>query len=75
MTELSLVEAQARLPQLIHNLGPGEEIVITENDKPLAKVTAVAGGKPAPIPGRAKGMLTVVTEDNEHLKEFEEYMP
>jgi antitoxin (DNA-binding transcriptional repressor) of toxin-antitoxin stability system len=72
MTALSLVEAQARLPQLIHNLGPGEEIVITENDKPLAKVTAVAGGRPEPIPGRAKGMLTVVAEDDEHLEYFKE---
>jgi hypothetical protein len=28
-----------------------------------------------PMPGRAKGMLTILTEDDEHLDDFKEYMP
>jgi hypothetical protein len=41
----------------------------------------VAGppGEPAerrhPVPGRGKGMLTIVSEDDEHLKDWAEYMP
>jgi antitoxin (DNA-binding transcriptional repressor) of toxin-antitoxin stability system len=75
MTLLTLEEAQACLPQLIHGLAPGDELVIIENDRPLAKVTALAGQKPEPIPGRAKGMLTVLVEDDEHLRDFKEYLP
>jgi antitoxin (DNA-binding transcriptional repressor) of toxin-antitoxin stability system len=75
MTILSLAEAQARLPELVRSLTPGDELVITENSKPIAKVTAVNAEKPRPVPGTAKGMLTILKEDEEHLKDFEEYMP
>jgi hypothetical protein len=27
------------------------------------------------VPGLMKGKLTVIAEDDEHLKDFEEYMP
>ena len=74
MTRINLTEAQARLPDLIHNLTPGEEVVITENDQPIAKLTAPQAQKPRPLPGRAKGMLTILVEDDEHLKDFEGYM-
>jgi prevent-host-death family protein len=75
MTMLSLAEAQARLPELIRGLAPGDEVLITENSQPVAKVVGVPAEKPRPIPGRAKGMLTILKEDDEHLKDFEEYMP
>jgi antitoxin (DNA-binding transcriptional repressor) of toxin-antitoxin stability system len=75
MSVLTLAEAQARLPELVRSLTPGDELLITENSKPIAKVTAVPAEKPRPIPGRAKGMLSIISEDDEHLKDFEEYMP
>ena len=28
-----------------------------------------------PPPGLGKGFITVVSDDDEHLKDFEEYMP
>ena len=28
-----------------------------------------------PLPGRGKGMLTILSEDDDHLKDFAEYMP
>jgi prevent-host-death family protein len=75
MTTLTLEEAQARLSEVVHRLTPGEEVLITENSQPVAKVIGVPAEKPRPIPGRAKGMLTILKEDEEHLKDFEEYMP
>jgi antitoxin (DNA-binding transcriptional repressor) of toxin-antitoxin stability system len=75
MSVLTLAEVQARLPELVRSLTPGDELVITENSKPIAKVTAVPSDTPRPVPGRAKGMLTIIAEDDEHLKDFEEYMP
>jgi antitoxin (DNA-binding transcriptional repressor) of toxin-antitoxin stability system len=76
MTTLSLAEAQARLPEIVHGLSPGEEIVITENSRPIARVVAEPALQRQPRkPGSAKGILTIVQEDDDHLKDFEEYMP
>jgi hypothetical protein len=35
---VSLQEAQAKLPELIYNLKLGEELLITDNNLPLAKL-------------------------------------
>ena len=39
MPTVTLEEAQAGLRDLIHNLPQGEELVITENDYPIARLT------------------------------------
>ena len=39
---ITMEEAQAKLPDLIHNLTPGEEIVITEHNQPVAKLVSEA---------------------------------
>ena len=74
MNAITIQEAQAKLPDLIHNLTPGEEVVITENNQAVAKLVG-SPQKPHPIPGRCKGMLTIVAEDDDHLEDFKEYMP
>ena len=75
MSSVTLEEAQARLPQLIDQLRPGEEIVITRDRKPVARLLADERPKRKPRqPGNCKGMLTVVADDDEHLKDFAEYM-
>src|SRR5438477_2915308 len=38
MSSVSLEEAQARLPQLLEQLQPGDEITITNHGQPLAQV-------------------------------------
>jgi prevent-host-death family protein len=75
MAVVTIQEAQAGLPDLIHKLVPGDEVVITENNRPVAKLVASPADKPRPIPGRCKGMLTILAEDDEHLQDFKEYMP
>ena len=39
MSSITLEDAQAQLPQLIEQLKPGEGIVITRDDKPVAAAT------------------------------------
>jgi antitoxin (DNA-binding transcriptional repressor) of toxin-antitoxin stability system len=75
MTILSLEEAQARLPDLVHQLTHGNEVVITEKDLPVAKLVLPQVEKAQPIPGRGKGTLTILSEDDEHLEDFKEYLP
>jgi prevent-host-death family protein len=75
MAMVTIQEAQAKLPDLIHKMMPGDEVVITENNQPVAKLVAAPAEKPRPLPGRGKGMLTILIEDEEHLEHFKEYMP
>jgi prevent-host-death family protein len=76
MTTVTIQEAQAKLPDLIHRLTPGEEVVITENNAPVAKlVSETPSVRQRPQPGLCKGMLTIVADDDEHLQDFAEYMP
>ena len=75
MPIVTIEEAQNTLTELIHHLSPGDEVVITENNQPVAKLVATPAEKPHPLPGRCKGMLTILAEDDEHLEDFKEYMP
>jgi prevent-host-death family protein len=72
---VTVAEAQAKLKELIAKLAPGEELLITENQKPVAKLVgqAVPLRKPR-RPGSAKGKLVILAEDEDHLKDFQEYM-
>jgi antitoxin (DNA-binding transcriptional repressor) of toxin-antitoxin stability system len=72
---ITVEEAQTKLPELIRMLAPGEEIIITQDQRPVARLV---GERPTPsrprVPGNCKGLITLLVEDEEHLKDFEEYM-
>jgi antitoxin (DNA-binding transcriptional repressor) of toxin-antitoxin stability system len=75
MTTVSIEEAQARLAELIDHLAAGEQLVITRNQQPIARLLVDdKPGRQPRKPGSAKGILTIVAEDDEHLKDFAEYM-
>jgi len=76
MPTVTIEEAQAKLRELIDGLAPGEEVIITRNQQPVAKLV----GQQRPMrkprrPGSAKGKLVILTEDDTHLEDFKEYMP
>lgn len=75
MSKVTIEEAQTHLAELIDNLAPGEEVVITRDDQPVAQLIGLPSELPHPVPGRCQGMLTVLSEDDEHLKDWAEYMP
>ena len=75
MTTVSLEEAQAHLPELLEKVAGGQEIIITRDDTPLAQLAPIRKDKPQPQFGSCKGMLTIVSDDDEHLEHFKEYMP
>ncbi len=73
---VSIEEAQAHLAELIEKLGPGEEVVITHNKQPVARLISQREAARRPRqPGSAKGKLIIHSEDDEHLDDFREYMP
>ncbi len=74
MQTISLEEADGHLAEIVEKLNPGEEVVLTQDNRPVARLV---GEKrpPRPGPGLCKGMITIVADDDEHLKDFAEYMP
>jgi antitoxin (DNA-binding transcriptional repressor) of toxin-antitoxin stability system len=77
MATVTIQEAQARLPDLIHRLTPGEEVVITENDQPVARIvppTPTPPTKPRRL-GTMKGTVLYMAPDfDAPLEDFKEYM-
>lgn len=69
---VELSEAQATLGELIAGLKPDDEVVIVQNQKTIARIVPPKRG--TPLFGGCKGMLTIVSDDDEHLKDFVEYM-
>lgn len=72
---ISIDDAQGNLKELIAALPPGAELVITDGDKPVAKLVSEQQ-KQAEFrkPGLGKGMISIVNEDDAHLDDFAEYM-
>ena len=72
MTAITLEEAQAHLAVLISKLKPGEEVLITQEDRAIARLVAEPPqARKARQPGSAVGKLTIVAEDHAHLEDFE----
>lgn len=69
---VELDEAQATLGELIAGLKPDEEVVIVQNQKTVARIVPPKRGTPKF--GSCIGMLTIISDDDEHLKDFAEYM-
>lgn len=77
MATVTIQEAQAALVELIHQLQPAEEIIITENNQPVARLVAPSPAtqrKPRQ-PGTLKGTVTYMAPDfDAPLDDFREYM-
>ncbi len=77
MATVTLKEAQSGLADLIHRLSPGEEVVITENDQPVATLVPTP---PSPKmarrqPGTMRGtVLSMAPDFDAPLEEFKEVM-
>jgi antitoxin (DNA-binding transcriptional repressor) of toxin-antitoxin stability system len=75
MPTVTIEEAQARLPALIHDLLHGEELVITENDQPIAMLTRSPRSSWPCQPGSARNKSHWIAEDfDAPLEDFKEYM-
>ena len=78
MTTISLTDAQLQLSVLVGQLGPQDEIVIVDGERPVARLLPAEDAlpkKPRRRLGTAKGILHIISDDDEHLNDFEEYMP
>ncbi len=75
MSTLNLDEVQAHLREIVAGLQPGEEIVLTENGQPLAKLVKTSRTSWPCKAGSAKDTVHWMAPDfNAPLDEFKEYM-
>ncbi len=85
MSTITLQEAQANLADLVHRLAPGEGVTITENGRPVARLTVplVEPTRPprprppvtgVPKAGSCEGLFVVPDDSKDPLDEMREYM-
>ena len=71
MTQLDITQAKSILSKLLDLAIQGEEIVITQDDKPVAKISPIK----RPLKrGTAKGKVWMSDDFDEPLEDFKEYM-
>jgi antitoxin (DNA-binding transcriptional repressor) of toxin-antitoxin stability system len=73
---IPIQQAVAQLVDLVRELGPGDEIVLTDGGRHLARIVPEAPSRGGRQPGACKGMLEVLdTGDDAVLEHFKEYLP
>lgn len=77
MKTVTLEEAQSHLAEILEKLPPGEEVVLTRNDKPVATIRATSPPtRETPQLGTLKGTVLHVAPDFDAIPEgFEDYLP
>jgi prevent-host-death family protein len=77
-TTITVDEAQAKLKELIRQMTPGDEVILTENQQPVARLVSEPSRPPTaqrPGPGLCKGMITYIAPDfDAPLDDMKEYM-
>ena len=76
MQQITLEEAALRLPQLIAEHEAGDEVVITRDCYPVARLIMLPQTSPHPKRGSAEGLNIYIADDfDAPLDDFKEYMP
>lgn len=71
MTKLEIDQLQSNLTKYLDLVIKGEQIIITQDDKPVAEISPIQ----RPLKrGSAKGKVWISSDFNEPLEEFKDYM-
>ena len=71
---ISLEQAQFSLADIVHQLSPGDEIVITENDRPVARILPAQPPKSVRQLGTMRGSVLLMSPDfDAPLDDFQDY--
>lgn len=73
MTQLDITQAKSNLSHLLDLAIDGEEIIITQNNQPVAKIVPLNVKHPLKF-GSAKDKVWMSDDFDEPLKDFQEYM-
>lgn len=80
MQAITIEEAQSHLAEIINELAPGEEVVLTRENTPVATIRAApmaasSTGEPPKL-GTLKGTILYIAPDFDEIPVgFEDYLP
>lgn len=75
MATVTITVAQAQLRELIQHLSIGDELIITENDEPVARLARTTPRQQWPCrAGSAKGQVKMAADFDAPLQDFAEYL-
>ena len=74
MRIVELTDAKEHLAELVDEARRGAEVVITQQDEPVAKLVPFRRRRAALQPGSAKGLITMSDDFDEPLEDFADYM-
>jgi len=63
MTVVSIKEAKAKLPELIHKLKSGDDVIITDKNEPVARLLPAATAPAKRKLGSMRGTVTFMALD------------
>ena len=74
MTLVAIEDASVRLSQLSSDAHEGEEIIITRDSTPIAKIISLEEAAPRRRPGTAKDIILYMADDfDAPLEDFKDY--
>jgi prevent-host-death family protein len=71
---IDINDAKDKFQEIVLQAEQGDEIIITKNNKPIVKISALQEKKFHRKAGSAIGMIKMSNDFNEPLEEFKEYM-
>lgn len=71
---VSIEQAQLNLAELIQQSAKGESITITQDGREVAQIIRVREGNRRPAPGFGRDVVHIISDDEEHLAGFADYM-
>jgi len=76
MSAITVEQAAAELDDIVRRLAPGEIIVLTQDDQPVAQLTKSSLSTPVRSLGFMPGSVTFLAEDfDAPLDDFRDYAP
>lgn len=77
MHQISIEDAAGRLSQLVAEAGNGEDVVLMQNNQPVARLVPVVPAilRPPREPGSARGIILHIADDFDATPDdFQEYL-
>lgn len=71
--KISLEEASTKLPSLLLEVQTGNEVVITQGNRPIARLVAVQTARPRRQFGSARHLITLAPDFDAPLADFADY--
>jgi antitoxin (DNA-binding transcriptional repressor) of toxin-antitoxin stability system len=72
--QVTIHEAKTHLSKLLQKALGGEEVIIAKGKKPIAKLVVYTPRDTKRILGTAKGSVSIASDFDTEVKDFDEYM-